>query len=456
VVTGAEIREAIRTRRATVVEIIEDALLAAEGDTLNSFIEVDRPGALERARDLDARLAAGDDPGPLTGIPIGLKDLMHHAGHVTTAGSSFYRHHATTSATAVQRLEDAGAVIVGRTGLHEFAYGFNSENEWFGPVRNPWDPTLSPGGSSGGSGAAVGAGLLPIAIGTDTGGSVRVPAALCGIVGLKVTHGRVPTSGVVPLAESMDTVGPLAATVDDVALAYEAMAGDAIEDPWSVPAPTEEAGPMPLDTLRAGIPVQWLADAPMTAEARAAFTTAVDALADLGVTVVELDSPTLAPSSVGWLLSAAEAASVHRGWFPDPEKAYGQQIESRLAAAMEVSVDQYIDARRWQAGLVGAARRAFETVDTLLLPTAGHNRKVIGEETIDVDGESVHHRAVLAHFTATVNQMWCPAIALPLTGTGTPPHSIQLVGSWWSEPMLLDVGRQLEATDLVGFELPPA
>ena len=453
-VNGADITEAIRSGQRSASEITEEAIAAAEADVLNSFTEVDGPGALARAGDLDARIAAGDDPGPLTGVPIALKDLIHHAGHVTTAGSSFYRHHATSTAAAAQRLEDAGAVIVGRTGLHEFAYGFNSENEWFGPVKNPWDPSLSPGGSSGGSGSAVGAGILPTAIGTDTGGSVRVPAALCGAVGLKVTHGRIPTSGVVPLAESLDTVGPIAASVEDAARAYEAMAGDAIEDPWSVPAPNEESGPMPLEALRAGIPTQWMADAPITTEAKQAFTDALDSLANLGVTIVELDSPTLAPSQLGWLLSAAEAASVHRDWFADPDMAYGNQIESRLAAALDVTVDEFVEARRWQAGLVGAARRAFGTVDTLVLPTVGHNRKVIGDEHIMVAGDPVHHRAVLAHFTATVNQMWCPAIALPLTGSGTPPHSIQFVGAWWSEQLLIDVGRRLEQTDLVGFELP--
>ncbi len=452
--TVAAIAASVQSGERSAVDVVEDSLAAAEADTLNAFTTVQRAGALERAREIDARIRAGDAPGPLTGVPVAVKDLIHHAGQVTTAGSSFYRHHAEHSAPVLDRLEAAGAVIVGRTGLHEFAYGFNSENEWFGPVHNPWDPALSPGGSSGGSGAAVGAGIVPAALGTDTGGSVRVPAALCGAVGLKVTHGRVPISGVFPLAESLDTVGPIAATVDDARRVYEVIEGDDPADPWSVAGAGHEGSPMPLASLRIGIPQEWLAAAPTTSETATAFRTALDRISDLGAQVIELSSPTLAPSQLGWSLSAAEAAALHRDWFADPDKRYGQEIESRLAAAMEVSLDEFLDARRWQASLVGAARRAFQTVHVLATPTVGHPRKTIGVDTITVGDKEVHHRQVLASFTATVNQMWCPAIALPLIGTGTPPHSLHLIGPWWSEAMLLDVGSRLESAGIVGFQRP--
>lgn len=455
VVTGTEIAAAVRHGDTTATSVIEGALAAAESDPNNAFIEIDRQGALDRAEDIDARLAAEDDPGPLAGVPVALKDILHHRGHVTTCGSSFFRYHADTTAPAVARLEAAGAVVVGRTGLHEFAYGFNSENEWFGVIHNPWDRALSPGGSSGGSGVAVGSGIVPIAIGTDTGGSVRVPAALCGAVGLKVTHGRIPTSGVFPLAESLDTVGPITQTVADASLTFEVMAGPAPDDPWSADGVDEVVGDVMLENLKVGVPEQWLTSAPVTPETRNVFSAVLDELANRGVTVVILDSPTLVPAPQGWWLSAAEAASVHRDWFADPAQLYGAEIEERLAASFEVSLDQYIEARRWQSGLVNAARRAFQSVDLLVTPTVGHPRKVIGEATIRVDGADVHHRKVLAAFTATVNQMLCPAIALPLPGTGFPPHSLHLVGPWWSERMLLGVARQLEATGLVGYRPPP-
>ena len=225
------------------VPIIEAAIVAAEQERWNSFISVDA----DAVPDADRRT------GPLAGVPIAIKDLINQAGKTTSAGSSFYRHEATESAVVVRRLEAAGATIIGRTGLHEFAFGFSSENPWFGPVRNPWDPSTSPGGSSGGSAAAVAAGIVPIAIGTDTGGSVRVPAAMCGIFGLKVTHGRIPISGVFPLAESLDTIGPLATSADDLALAYEVMAGFDAGDPWSVPESAAITRPM----VSAGALTDW-------------------------------------------------------------------------------------------------------------------------------------------------------------------------------------------------------
>ena len=252
--TIASIADAVRRGSRTARQVVEHYLEAAErlNPELNAFVEIDRAGALQRADSIDAGLRAGTHPGPLCGVPVALKDLIDQAGHVTTAGSAFYRNRATVSATVARRLEAAGAVIMGRTGLHEFAFGFSSENPWFGPVRNPWNHNLSPGGSSGGSAAAVAAGMTPGAIGTDTGGSVRVPAALCGVVGLKVTHGAVPLTGVFPVAGSLDTVGPMARTVEDARLLYEAMRGFDREDPWSARAPETSAQVRRLEDLRIG------------------------------------------------------------------------------------------------------------------------------------------------------------------------------------------------------------
>jgi len=235
-ITGAravDLAAEISRGEVTAVEAVEAHLAAIESAAeLNAFTLVDSERALQRAADLDAMQAAGENPGPLAGVPVAIKDLIDHSGRLNTCGSSFYRETPGRSATIVERIEAAGGIVIGRTGLHEFAFGFSSENPWFGPVRNPWDPGTSPGGSSGGSGVAVSARLVPLAVGTDTGGSVRAPAALCGIVGLKVTHGRVPLTGVFPLAASLDTVGPMARTVADAALLYRVMAGDDPTDPW--------------------------------------------------------------------------------------------------------------------------------------------------------------------------------------------------------------------------------
>ena len=274
---------------------IDQALERVATDRFNAFIATDAD-ALNRADAIDAAVAAGSDPGPLAGVPIALKDIIDHQGRTTTAGSSFYRNHAQRSAPVVSRLEAAGAVIIGRTGLHEFAYGFSSENDWFGPVRNPWDPTTSPGGSSGGSAVAVAAGIVPVAIGTDTGGSVRVPAALCGCMGLKVTHGRVPLTGVFPLAASLDTVGPMATTVADLAAVYAVIAGDDPDDPWSSPRPVAiPSGPATLSGLRVGVPHPWV-DRPLSSR----------------IAADSIDSPQYSPRPERWWFRSQRRPSTRR------------------------------------------------------------------------------------------------------------------------------------------------
>ena len=264
VLAGAPAREPITT-----------AIEMAHADQLNAFMEID-----ESAADIQPVM------GQLAGVPIAVKDIIHHAGHTTTCGSKFYRHAATDSATVIKRLEAAGAVIMGRTGLHEFAFGFSSENPWHGAVLNPWNRSTSPGGSSGGSAAAVAAGIVPVALGTDTGGSIRVPAGLCGIYGLKSTHGRVPITGVFPLIESLDTVGAFATNIGDLAATYRVLAGYDNADPWSVPDSVAVPRPISrLGGLRVGIPQPWVDSAPMEPDVRRAFDHAVAALEGIGASV---------------------------------------------------------------------------------------------------------------------------------------------------------------------------
>ena len=291
------IARAVRSGERTAREVVERYLGVAEArdPDLNAFTELDPEGALRQADLVDA----GPRTGPLCGVPIALKDLIDHAGHVTTAGSAFYRHEATVSAPVVDRLEAAGAIIMGRTGLHEFAYGFSSENPWSGPVRNPWDRELSPGGSSGGSAAAVAAGMAPAALGTDTGGSVRVPAAMCGIVGLKVTHGRIPLTGIFPLAGSLDTVGPLTTTVGDARLLFRAMKGFDRSDPWSVPVDDPPRRPPVMEKLRMAVPSAWLRDVTTSDATLRSFAQFCDRLRRLGVTVDEVDAPRRASPPTG-------------------------------------------------------------------------------------------------------------------------------------------------------------
>jgi aspartyl-tRNA(Asn)/glutamyl-tRNA(Gln) amidotransferase subunit A len=413
-----------------------DAAHATQG-TLNAFTFIDDDRALARAAEIDAMLDRGQDPGPLGGMPIGLKDLIDHEGRTTTAGSAFYRHQARRSAPAVDRLEAAGAVIIGRTGLHEFAFGFSSENPHFGPVRNPWDSTTSPGGSSGGSAAAVAAGIVPIGIGTDTGGSVRVPAALCGCLGLKVGYGRISLDGVFPLAISVDTVGPLADTVDHLDRAYRALSGDAGVEP----APTE---------LRVGIPQPWLDRAPMAEEVAAGFATALAALTELGHTVVPVEMPDVFPAPESSHAIAGDINEVHRR-FREEGRPYGEEVAKRLDDSAATSPEEIEAGRKWQSMIRRRFAEAFQSVDLLVTPTTPAMRKEIGEDLIG----GRHYRLVLSWFTSVVNQSLYPAIALPLAGTGAPPISLQAIGSLGSETGLIGFGRSIERAGVIGFTPAP-
>ena len=443
------VRNGTRTASDVVEEYVEVARV--RNPDLNAFTEIDRDGALRQASLIDE----GTRTGPLAGVPIALKDLIDHTGHVTTAGSAFYRHQPSASATVVDRLEAAGAIIMGRTGLHEFAFGFSSENPWFGPVRNPWDTDLSPGGSSGGSAVAVAAGMSPAAIGTDTGGSVRVPAALCGIVGLKVTHGRIPLTGTFPLAGSLDTVGPLALTTGDTRLLYEAMKGFDRSDPWSAPVVQPPRRVRALEYLRVAVPLPWLERVETTRVTRRRFDRFCERLRDLGVTVEPVTDPALAPDPILFNLVGTEAAAVHRESFADPTKPYGDDLRDRLGQAMDNTAADYLEAVRWRAGMVQAARELFARYDLVLIPTVGHPRKRIGVDTIDIDGIPTFYRLPLSGYTALVNVLGCPAISLPVLDEGIPPPSVQLVGPWWGENLLLGAGEELERSGIVGSR-PPA
>lgn len=440
---AAEVKAGSRTAAETVAASLDE--IEAQQPRLNVATFVDRDAALERAAEIDRAVSAGEDPGPLAGVPVALKDLIDHAGRVTTCGSSFYREVAERSATVVERLEAAGAVIVSRTGLHEFAFGFSSENHWFGPVRNPLDPETSPGGSSGGSAAAVAAGQVPVAIGTDTGGSVRVPAALCGQFGLKVTHGRVPLTGVFPLAPSLDTVGPIAATVDDLTLVYSVVAGDDPDDPWSAPRPvvTPSARLPDLQGVRIGIPVPWIDDVPTSEEVAAAFAETVGRLQALGAQVTEVEAPSLTPPGMIREASYGEVATIHRTWWTQGRE-YGPEVAARIEEAVGVTLDEYVEARRWRAALTHVAARLFRRVDLLATPATGVTVKRIGDDTVETTRGPVPYRTALSGFTALVNHLGCPALVAPAASETTPPPGLQLVAPWWREHRLLEVAGLAE------------
>jgi len=406
-------------------------------DTINAFISLDDERALGSAAEIDFRLAKGEAVGPLAGVPVGLKDLIDHEGRVTTGGSSFYADVASSTAPSVARLEESGAVVIGRTNLHEWAFGFNSENAHWGPVRNPWDLKTSAGGSSGGSAAAVAAGITPIGIGTDTGGSVRVPAALCGTFGLKVTYGRIPLQGVFPLVPSIDTVGPLADSMDNIDLAYRAMSGDETPEP-------ERA------RRRFGVPEPWYGDTAIDEGIRGVFEGCIVALREMGHEVHPIQMPDAKPSR--HLIAALEEVSaVHRG-FRLQGKHYDAAVEARIITVENVTPEEVAEAREWQRMIRERFADALATVDFLLTPTTPAPYKIIGQENI---GEK-SHRAVLSYFTSIVNHALHPALALPMANSGAPPVSLQVIGGLQSDTALIGLGRWLEEAGVAGFTPAPA
>jgi aspartyl-tRNA(Asn)/glutamyl-tRNA(Gln) amidotransferase subunit A len=423
----------------SVVSRVREALDAAHAtqETLNAFTEIDDERALARAEEIESIIVGGGQAGALAGMPIGLKDLIDHQGRTTTAGSAFYRNRADRSASVVTRLESAGAVIIGRTGLHEFAFGFSSENPHFGPVRNPWDLATSPGGSSGGSGAAVAAGITPVSIGTDTGGSVRVPAALCGCLGLKVTHGRVPLDGVFPLALSVDTIGPLADSVDNLAAVYQVITGDTGAE--------QEMGP-----LRLGIPQPWFDEAPMQEDVAGGFAAVIESLVAMGHAVTPVEMPEVLPTVELIQAISGEINDVHRR-FRAEGLPYGDDVARRLDDCAATTPEQIEAGRQWQLMIRSRFAEAFRSVDLLITPATPALRKEIGNDMI---GDR-HYRAVLSWFSAIVNHSLHPAIALPLAGSGRPPVSLQAIGPLDSETSLIGFGRSMETAGVIAFTPAP-
>lgn len=403
------------------------AVEAAAADTGNAFIEVyEEVAGIEVSPD-----------GPLAGVPIAVKDLIDHRDRITTAGSGFYRHRATKTAPALARLEEAGAVVIGRTNLHEFAFGFSSENPWFGPVRNPWDHDLSAGGSSGGSAAAVAAGIVPIALGTDTGGSVRVPAAICGVTGLKVTHGLIPLDGVFPLVPSLDTVGAIAADLDDLTVTTRVMAGPAWQD-----SPSPDAA-----SLRLIVPDHWVDTAPLDSEVEAAFRQFVEEAAAAGLTVEHRELPLVGPSSHQAAVIGAEVAPIHQAWREAGEP-YGDDVGARVDAAIEAAGDAAAveEGRQWRATITSQLRSATADGTVVVTPTVASMDKHLGDDRI---GDH-HYRTVLSWFCAPVNPTGCPALTIPMVGPGRRP-GLQLIGDRGADQHLLDVARLLQDLGLSGM-----
>lgn len=417
----------------TAADRLEQALaaIAEHNPRTNAFIVVDEAGARAAAHAVDDERRRGVDRGPLHGMPISLKDLIDVAGQPTTAASRVRRGHvATEDGPTVRRLRDAGAVLIGKTNLHEFALGTTSEESAYGPVRNPHDVSRSAGGSSGGSAAAVATGMGDASIGSDTGGSIRIPAAACGVVGIKPTFGEVPTEGVVPLSKTLDHVGPLARTIEDAAAVWAALAGR--------PYPRIE----PPRTITLGALGGYFA-ALLTEEVRSAFEQALERLRACGVsieprTIRGTDRIVDAYTSI----SLPEAAHWHAPTLDERASDYQTPVRERLERGRAIAAVSYLRAMETREQLRDSVDAALDGCDALVLPTLPIVAPKLGAVDVAMDnGETVPVRAAMLRLTQLFNLTGHPAISLPLSSAGL-PVGMQLVGRRGYTEALISIGSR--------------
>lgn len=446
------IREAgalLRAREVSSVALVRGALDAAERHAaLNAFITMHPERALAEAALRDQELARGEDRGPLHGIPIAHKDLFLTQGVRTTAGSRIIDFVPDADGAVVERLAAAGAVSIGKTNMHELAYGITSTNPHFGAVRNPHAPDHIPGGSSGGSGAAVAAGIVPLATGSDTGGSIRIPASYCGVAGLKPTYGRVSRHGSLPLGFSLDHMGPIGLTVSDVALALQAMAGFDPRDDSSSRRPVDPYEPRDhsFAGIRVGLPENYYLEN-LDVEVGLAVRKAVQSAAALGAQVVDVQVPDIvALNTVGRVLLLVEApaalsAHLHR------REDFGADVLALLDQGRQVSGVDYLNAQRLRRVLLGEFRRLFDRIDCLFVPTTPIPAPRIGQTTVSINGVEEDTRLASTRFVRAVNVLGFPALSLPcgFTAAGL-PIGLQIIGPPFSEARLLAIGAALEAS----------
>jgi aspartyl-tRNA(Asn)/glutamyl-tRNA(Gln) amidotransferase subunit A len=419
----------------TAAELVEQSLaaVAAHGARTNAFTFVDADGARSRARLVDEERAAGIWRGPLHGIPISLKDLIDVAGTVTTAGSRVLHDRvAVRTATAVTRLDAAGAIIIGRTNLHEFALGTTSDASAFGPVHHPIDGRRSAGGSSGGSAAAVATRMGLASIGTDTGGSIRMPAAACGIVGLKPSAGEVPTDGVWPLSPSLDHVGPLAASVQDAAWLYAILAHRPVFQ-------VREVVPRGLRLLR----LIGYFDV-LDPDVRAAFTEATGTLSALGVHIADAELIGADRISEAYLnIVLPEAAHVHASFLDSRGEDYTTSVHSRIMLGRTIPAVGYLAAQSFRRDLGRSVDALLAQADALVTATLPIVAPPLGTETIALGGVDAVVRATMLKHTQPFNLTGHPAITLPVPVRGL-PVGLQLVGRVGDTQSLLEVAAACE------------
>lgn len=455
--TALQAAAALRAGEVSSVELTLGCLARIEklNPQLNAFITVTPELAIEDARRADRELAEGLDRGPLHGIPVAHKDLLCTNGVLTTSGSRVFASYVPNfDAAAVEKLRQAGTVLLGKTGLHEHAYGITSTNPHYGAVRNPWDPERIPGGSSGGSAVAVATGMALLATGSDTGGSIRVPASYCGITGLKATFGRVSKFGALPLGFTLDHVGPMARTVRDTAAALQVLAGYDPRDLTSVDRPAgaylPPEGELSLAGIKIGIPQNFFFEH-LDAQVDHAVHFMCYTAEDLGAELVAFRVPDGRQLNViAQVTLLAEAASVHEPYLRRRRSEYGDDVRALLDMGRLIPATDYLQAQRLRQRILGVYLNLLRQVDCLLVPATPATAPLIGQNEVAIGDTREDTRLAATRLVRGFNALGLPVLSMPAGfSTAGLPIGCQLVGRPWCEAQLLRIGAALE--DRTGF-----
>lgn len=454
--SASEIAQAVAGRKISALSATDAALarIAKHDSVLNSFTDITADRARAKARALDSSIAAGTKIGPLAGVPFAVKNLFDVEGLSTRAGSRINRERAPSprDATLIERLEAAGAVLVGALNMGEYAYDFTGENVHDGPSRNPHDPTRMTGGSSGGSGGAVGGGLVPIALGSDTNGSIRVPSSFCGIFGLKPTYGRLSRARSFPFVASFDHLGPFARNVDDLALAYDAMQGPDADDAACTTRPVEPVAPLltqDIGDLRIAVAGGYF-QANVFAEAVEAVGRVAKAL---GVSrTVELPEAARARAAA-YVISTTEGASLHLDRLRTRPNDFDPAVRDRLLAGAMIPaplVDRAQKFRRWYRAQV---LELFKSVDVIIAPATPCVAPKLGQVTFMLDGVELPVRANIGIHTQPISFIGLPVVAVPVP-LEPMPIGVQLIAAPWREDIALRVAHALQRMGVVSAPPP--
>ena len=439
----------MRRREITSVDLVEACLSRIESaqEATNAFVVFNRERTLEHARALDEQAVNGLFAGRLHGIPVGVKDNYWTSDFPTTACSNVLRGKPVgTDATAVANLRDAGAVIIGKTNMHEWAYGATNHVSAYGPTRNPWNTDHITGGSSGGSGAALAAQMVPAALGSDTGGSVRIPAAACGVCGLKPTYGRISRYGVLPLSWSLDVAGPMARSARDLRILFEVLVGEDPRDPATL---TRRASVFPISNRQSTFDVAVLRGDGILCDddVDRALNDALSRLSDLGHRVEPIGVPGIAEGFGAWkVIMHSEAATYHAGFLAEDGDRYSDNVRMQLEAGRCIPAVSYLQAQQYRALFNRELDAVFDRFDVMVMPTLPVAAPRHGQSEVVVGGERITSQDAMTSMAWIANMSGFPAVSIPCgASTNGLPVALTLMGPADSEGLLLDMAEHYQA-----------